>query len=41
MAFPVLRHRIVVNFRADATRTNADAIITQLLTHVALPQVVD
>jgi len=41
MAFPVLRHRIVVNFRADATRTDADAIITQLLRSVPLPQVED
>ncbi len=38
MAAPVLRHRIVVNFRADATRTDSDAIIAQLLKAVPTPR---
>ncbi len=38
MAPHVLRHRIVVNFRADAARMDADAIIAKLLTTVPTPK---
>jgi len=38
MALPVLRHRIVVNFRADAARMDADSIIAQLLKTVPTPR---
>ncbi len=38
MAPQVLRHRIVVNFRADAARMDADAIIKRLLTSVPTPK---
>jgi MoxR-like ATPase len=37
MAKPVLRHRLITNFNADAEGVDADAIIDRLLTRVAEP----
>src|SRR5690606_23713374 len=34
VALPVLRHRILVNFQAEADGVDADAIVTRLLSHV-------
>ena len=34
VALPVLRHRVLVNFQAEADGVDADAIVTRLLAHV-------
>jgi MoxR-like ATPase len=34
VALPVLRHRVLVNFQAEADGIDADEIVRQLLTHV-------
>ena len=31
VALPVLRHRIVVNFKADAAKVNSDEIVKRLI----------
>ncbi|HUR34467.1 MAG TPA: AAA family ATPase [Vicinamibacterales bacterium] len=37
MAHPVLRHRVLVNFRAESEGVSTDAIIDELLERVAVP----
>ena len=37
MAHPVLRHRVLVNFRAESEGVNTDQIIDELLERVAVP----
>jgi MoxR-like ATPase len=37
LAAPVLRHRILVNYRAEAEGTNVDAVIRRLLETVSEP----
>ena len=34
VALPVLRHRVLVNFQAEADGIDADEIVRQLMTHV-------
>ena len=34
VTLPVLRHRVLVNFQAEADGIDADEIVRQLLTHV-------
>ena len=34
LALPVLRHRVLVNFQAEAEGLDADAIVGRLLTEV-------
>ena len=34
LALPVLRHRLLVNFQAEAESLDADAIVARLLTEV-------
>jgi MoxR-like ATPase len=34
VALPVLRHRVLVNFQAEADGIDADEIVRQLLAHV-------
>ena len=34
LALPVLRHRVLVNFQAEAEGLDADAIVARLLTEV-------
>jgi MoxR-like ATPase len=36
-AFPVLRHRIVLSYEAEAEGMDADAVITRILSHVPVP----
>jgi len=36
-AFPVLRHRIVLSYEAEAEGMDADAVITRILNHVPVP----
>jgi len=36
-ALPVLRHRIVLSYEAEAEDMNADAIITRILNHIPVP----
>ncbi|MBS1682262.1 MAG: MoxR family ATPase [Bacteroidetes bacterium] len=38
VAYPVLRHRILMNFKAEAERVSADSITQHLLQHVSLPK---
>jgi MoxR-like ATPase len=38
MAFPVLRHRILMNFKADAENITTDNVTTQLLQTVSRPE---
>ncbi len=38
VAYPVLRHRILLNFRAEAEQINADQITTFLLEKIKLPK---
>jgi len=38
MARPVLRHRVLLNFRAEADKTTTDEIIGRLLDYVKLPK---
>jgi len=35
LALPVLRHRVLVNFQAEAEGLDADAIVARLLTEVS------
>ena len=37
LAHPVLRHRVLTNFRAEAEGITPDAIVDRLLKHVPLP----
>ena len=37
MAHPVLRHRVLVNFRAESEGITTDSIIDELLERVAVP----
>jgi MoxR-like ATPase len=37
MAHPVLRHRVLVNFRAESEAVTTDSIIDELLDRVAVP----
>jgi MoxR-like ATPase len=39
MAFPVLRHRILVNFKAEAENVTSDHVTTELLKSVDRPVV--
>ena len=36
-AYPVLRHRIVLSYEAEADGLNADAVISRILSHVPIP----
>jgi MoxR-like ATPase len=36
-AFPVLRHRIVLSYEAEAEGMNSDAVISRILSHVPVP----
>ena len=36
-AYPVLRHRIVLSYEAEAEDMNADAVISRILSHVPVP----
>jgi len=36
-AIPVLRHRLVLSYEAEAEGLNADAVITRILSHVPVP----
>jgi len=36
-AFPVLRHRIVLSYEAEAEGMDADSVITRILSHVPVP----
>ncbi len=38
MAYPVLRHRILVNFKAEAQRIGADEVTKELLEKVPEPK---
>jgi MoxR-like ATPase len=37
MAYPVLRHRIVLSYEAEADGLDADAVISRILSHVPVP----
>jgi MoxR-like ATPase len=36
-AYPVLRHRIVLSYEAEADGLDADAVISRILSHVPVP----
>ena len=38
MAHPVMRHRVLTNFRAESEGITTDSIIDELLTAVAIPK---
>jgi MoxR-like ATPase len=38
MAYPVLRHRILMNFKADAENINADEVTAQLISSIERPK---
>jgi len=38
MAHPVLRHRVLTNFRAESEGITTDSIIDELLSVVAMPK---
>jgi MoxR-like ATPase len=38
LAKPILRHRVMTNFYAEAERVNSDAIIDRLLETVSVPK---
>ncbi|GAB3541515.1 MoxR family ATPase [Pontibacter brevis] len=40
MAYPVLRHRVLVNFTAEAERITPDRVVEELLLHIKLPKAV-
>jgi MoxR-like ATPase len=40
MAFPVLRHRILMNFKADAEGITADSVTAQLITNIERPKAI-
>ncbi|WP_162051408.1 AAA family ATPase [Pontibacter pamirensis] len=40
MAYPVLRHRVLVNFTAEAERITPDRVVEELLQHIKLPKAV-
>jgi MoxR-like ATPase len=37
MAYPVLRHRVLVNFNAEAEKIDADRVVSELLKEIKLP----
>ena len=37
MALPALRHRLLLNFEAEAERVNTDAILTRIIGELAAP----
>ena len=37
VAYPVLTHRVLVNFAAQADRVSSESIIDRILKHVAVP----
>jgi MoxR-like ATPase len=37
VAYPVLRHRIVLSYEAEAEGMDADAVISRILNHVPVP----
>jgi MoxR-like ATPase len=39
LAYPVLRHRIVTGYNAEAEEVNPDRVITELLKEIKLPSV--
>ena len=38
LCHPVLRHRILLNFRAESEGVTTDALIDELIKHVPLPK---
>lgn len=40
LAYPVLRHRILLNFRAEAEKIHSDHVVTELLKFLKLPEAV-
>lgn len=38
MAYPVLRHRVLINFSAEAEHITPDKVVEELLRHVTLPK---
>ena len=38
MAHPVLRHRVLTNFRAESEGITTDSIVDELLSTVAVPK---
>ena len=38
LAKPVLRHRVLLNFRAESERVTSEQVIDQLLAYVPLPK---
>jgi MoxR-like ATPase len=38
VVFPVLRHRVLVSYRAEAEGISVEQVITRLLEHVPLPK---
>lgn len=39
MAYPVLRHRVLMNFKADAEGVTSDMVTTELIKHTARPKI--
>jgi len=39
MAYPVLRHRILVNFKAEAENVNSDQVTSELIRSVERPKI--
>ncbi len=39
MAYPVLRHRVLMNFKAEAENISADQVTTELIKTIARPKV--
>jgi MoxR-like ATPase len=39
MAYPVLRHRILVNFKAEAENVNSDRVTSELITSIKRPAI--
>ncbi len=39
MAYPVLRHRVLMNFKAEAEKIDSDQITQKLLAHLSLPKI--
>jgi MoxR-like ATPase len=37
VAYPVLRHRLVLSYEAEAEGMDADAVISRILNHVPVP----
>jgi len=36
-AFPVLRHRVVLSYEAEADGLDADTVVSRILSHVPVP----